>query len=388
VPDRPDPLENELVARIRRRGPLPFDEVMDLALYDPTHGFYVTGGGAGRRGDFITSPEVGPLFGAVLARALDGWWRDLGEPDPFIVVEAAAGTGTLALSVIAAAPACLPALTYVLVERSAALRSRQADRLPVGEPALALPPVGDDPGAEVAAEAGGRRVGSGPRVVSLADLPAIRLTGVVLANELLDNVAFRLLERHVDGWFEVRVTLAPSGALVEQLVPAPDDLAAFADRLAPDAPTGGRIPVQLDAGRWLRRALDLVERGRVVLIDYGADTAALACRPGHDWLRTYHGHEPGRAPLEQLGGQDITAEVAFDQLARVARPTRVRDQATFLAAHGLEELVAEGRRTWHERAHLGDLEAVRGRSRIREAEALVDPAGLGAFLVAEWDVPG
>ena len=53
--------------RVRRRGPLPFDEVMELALYDPEHGFYATGGQAGRRGDFVTSPEVGPLFGAVVA---------------------------------------------------------------------------------------------------------------------------------------------------------------------------------------------------------------------------------------------------------------------------------------------------------------------------------
>ena len=57
---------------------IPFERFMDLALYGE-HGFYNSGGVAGRRGDFITSPEVGPLFGAVLARALDVWWRELGE---------------------------------------------------------------------------------------------------------------------------------------------------------------------------------------------------------------------------------------------------------------------------------------------------------------------
>ena len=61
-------------------------------------------GRAGRRGDFITSPEVGPLFGAVVARALDAWWAEAGEPDVFTVVEAGAGPGTLARSVLAAAP--------------------------------------------------------------------------------------------------------------------------------------------------------------------------------------------------------------------------------------------------------------------------------------------
>ena len=75
---------------------------MDLALYGE-HGFYASGGRAGRRGDFITSPEVGPLFGAVLARAIDAWWNELGRPSDFAVVEAGAGPGTLARAILAAA---------------------------------------------------------------------------------------------------------------------------------------------------------------------------------------------------------------------------------------------------------------------------------------------
>ena len=89
-------------------GAIPFVEFMDLALYGPS-GFY-TGprapGGAGRRGDFLTSPEVGPLFGAVVARFLDAEWERLDRPNPFTVVDAGAGPGTLARAVLAARPAC------------------------------------------------------------------------------------------------------------------------------------------------------------------------------------------------------------------------------------------------------------------------------------------
>ncbi|HET7719837.1 MAG TPA: SAM-dependent methyltransferase, partial [Acidimicrobiales bacterium] len=92
-----------------------FEQVVELALYHPTFGFYETGGSAGRSGDFLTSPEVGPLFGAVLARALDAWWSELGQPAPFTVVEAGAGRGALAKAVLAAEPACRPALRYVAV---------------------------------------------------------------------------------------------------------------------------------------------------------------------------------------------------------------------------------------------------------------------------------
>ena len=122
-------LASRLADRTARHGPLPFEAFMEAALYDETEGFYATTGGAGRRGDFLTSPEVGPLFGAVLARALDQWWKELGRPDPFVVVEAGAGPATLARSVLAAQPACGPALRYVLVERSAVQRARHADGL-------------------------------------------------------------------------------------------------------------------------------------------------------------------------------------------------------------------------------------------------------------------
>ncbi|MER3452968.1 MAG: hypothetical protein C4344_04775, partial [Acidimicrobiia bacterium] len=84
--------------------------------------------------------------------------------------------------------------------------------------------------------------------------------------------------------------------------------------------------------------------------------------------------------------QDITCEVAVDQLTAVRPPTADRDQAAFLRAFGIEELAAGARAVWRARAHLGDLEAVRARSRVHEAEALTDPTGLGAFRVLEWVV--
>jgi len=113
--------------RILREGPVRFDVAVEQLLYGD-EGFFTRGGGAGRRADFLTSPEVGPLFGAVVARALDAEWARLGRPDPFVVVEAAAGRGALARAVLDATPACRPALRYVCVERSAVLRARLEDR--------------------------------------------------------------------------------------------------------------------------------------------------------------------------------------------------------------------------------------------------------------------
>jgi len=369
----------ELVAeRIGRFGPIPFSEYLELVLYDERVGFYETGGRAGRRGDFITSPEVGPLFGAVIGRALDSWWRELGRPDPFVLVDAGAGPGTLARAVLAARPACSGALRYVLCERSAMQRAHHGEGLPLVPAAQAFSrPRGEDVGEseEPIVDVTGR----GPLVVSLGELPVGPFTGVVLANELLDNLPFDLLV-HDGEWREARVAIAPDGRLVELLVPARRVPAG----LPPRAPHGARVPVAGAAADWLAGALERLGRGVVVMIDYASTTAALAQRPYREWLRTYRGHERGGHYLADPGEQDITAEVPLDQLAAVRAPESVQTQAQFLVRHGLDELVEEGRQIWAERAHVGDLAALTARSRVREAEALTAADGLGAFTVAEW----
>src|SRR3546814_11010605 len=98
-------VEVPLGGAIGRRGPIPFDEVVAAALYSPDGGFYTGEGRAGRRGDFVTSAEVGPLFGTLVGRALDDWWIEARRPDVFVVVEACAGPGTLPASTLASQPA-------------------------------------------------------------------------------------------------------------------------------------------------------------------------------------------------------------------------------------------------------------------------------------------
>lgn len=379
----PDGASTVISERILRVGPIGFDEFVELALYAPGAGFYATGGVAGRSGDFLTSPEVGPLFGAVLARALDAWWEALGAPDPFVVVEAAAGSGALARDVLAAEPRCGPALRYLMVERSDTIRELQPATVPVEPAGDVLGPMSDADDDDGDGPAG--LPGRGPRVASLGELPVGPLTGVVLANELLDNLAFSLLERAVDAWWEVRVGVGGRGeGFVEVLTPAPPALSEVASRLAPAAVPGARIPVQTSAATWLRDALRLLHRGRVVVVDYGATTPELAQRPQGEWLRTYRRGGPGGPPLERPGTQDITCEVCEDQLARVWQPDVARHQASFLEEHGIGELVDRARVAWQQGAAAGTMASLRARSRMTEAAALTDPAGLGGFRVLEF----
>lgn len=302
----------------------PVEAFVERALYGPD-GFYETGGRAGRRGaSFVTSPEVGPLFGAVVARAIDAWWGDAGRPDEWVVVDAGAGPGTLARAILAAEPACRDALRLVCVERSAAQRG--------------LHPRG---------------------VTSTDELPAV--ADVIVANELLDNLPFLVLERLAHGWQPVLVG-ADGGT-------------------TPDA-GGARVPVAARAAAWVLDARRrLRPAGRLVCFDYADTTAALAARPWTDWVRAFAGHERIDAPFAAPGTRDITVVVPWDQLPPV---DAAADQASWLRRHGIDALVDEGRAHWARHAAAPDLTAIRMRSRITEADALLDPAGLGAFWVGEW----
>ena len=344
--------------RIARDGPVPWSVVVDAALYGPG-GLYTGDRGAGRGRDFLTSPELGPLFGAVVARYLDDAWERLGRPDPFDVVEAGAGSGALAGAVVHARPACGAALRYTAVEVSPVLRAGAAARL-------------------------------GPSVTVTAELAVSRVTGVVLANELLDNLAFDVYARGVTGWREVRVGLAEGapaqGALVEVEVAARPSVERTLSTLAAEAPAGARVPWQVGGARWLRRALAVLERGEVTVVDYARSTAEMAAVGPAGWLRTYRRGGRGAPPLQTLGAQDITADVAADQLALVRPPVRIEAQGAWLDRHGMAQLEVAAAATWRERAAIGDLVALRARSRAGEAAALRDPAGLGAFTVMTWEL--
>ena len=375
-----------MIARlIRREGAITFDRFVEAALYEPEVGFFASGHGAGRADrDFVTSPEVGSLFGACVARALDDGWHEMGDPDPFVVIEAGAGNGRLARDVLRARPDCVRALHYVLVERSNKLRDEQRERLELEPADEALGPFAQESPEDAPTPVSG----TGPVFVALDELPALELTGLVLANELLDNLPFGVAESSAGGWSEVRVTLASSGGLAEVLVPA-----EAADALALDAvteghsvPPGARLPIPRGIDAWFAACGRVLRRGTLFAIDYVDDVGGILERGANDWLRTYRSHGRGGSPLEAPGTQDITADVVHEQLLRAARAAGFtleadRSQAEWLDGLDIGGLVEAGRRTWEARAHIGDLEAVSGRSRVAEAGALTDPDGLGAHRV-------
>jgi len=326
-------------AAIAERGPITFAELMEHALYGPG-GFYERPP-IGPEGHFVTSPHVHPVFADLVRFALLQAREALGRPEPFRVVELGAGDGTLARGILLGLEADKVAVDYIAVEVSPGAREALR-RLPV-------------------------RV-----LASLEELEPLD-PGVVLANELLDNLPFRRVRRRRGLPVEVRVGLA-GDRLVEVEAPCEPELAALApDDLADGeeavVPTGALALVEA-----LARAL---VRGYALLIDYGS-----AGGPAGE-VHGYRAHAVLEDVLEDPGSADITAGVDLGRVASRAEELGLRahgivPQWRALLALGYERWVAGERERQAEllTARRG-LEAVRaweGRSR---ASLLVDPAALG-----------
>ena len=339
----PSAAESITAAIVAAGGAISFEQYMGLALYG-TGGFYQDGGKAGRRGDFITSPEVGPLFAAVVARYLDNCWNELGCPDSFDVVEVGAGPGTLARGIFDAQPECLLAMKYVAVEISESQRAMHPDF-----------------------------------VESAESFPDRNIQGVVLANELLDNLPFKIFV--YDGaWKEAFVALGDGGKFVEVL----QHVDKVPEVLPKSAPLGSRAPIQVAASQWMLNVTQKLSRGKVLVFDYCSEsTSEIAVSPWREWLRTYKDHERGVHYLLAAGTQDITTQVMVDQLMKAVPGLSVTLQSDWLRRWGIDELVAEGNKYWQQHKSAPDIAAMKMRSRVNEVQALTDRDGLGAFSVLE-----
>ena len=322
---------------------------MALALYHPEGGFF----GAGelrsvKAGDFLTSPEVSPLFGEAIARWAASERERVGVP--FRFVEVAGGSGSL----------LRPLMSSIEVE------AWEVEASPAARAALRelLPPE---------------------RVVdSLEEVPA-PFRGVIVANELVDNLPMAVAQR-VGGEWRERWVGADGDALVLVDADPRAEVLDWLDRYAGPVPDGGMVEVQIAAGEWLTTAMSMVTDGSIVLFDYGDTAENLLPRRQDGTLRTYRAHHLGPHPLDEPGATDITADVNFTALDAVARAagweSKIWRQDDFLAELGVRAEVSQMRKRELELARSGDeIERLKVRTRRTEAETLLNPRGLGDFRV-------
>jgi SAM-dependent MidA family methyltransferase len=360
------PAEDAIRAEIAAQGPIPFARFMALALGHATGGYY-TGPRARptRDGDFLTAPELHPVFGAALARQVAEAWERLGRPDPFTLGEYGAGAGTLALAIHAGLrddrSPLADALVYAPIEMNAHRMAELEERAgAAGLPVVArrADPAGPDGAAPVA--------------------------GAVLANEFLDALPVHVVEIHEGRPREVHVFVTAAGEFEELLLaPSTPAIAARLDALAAAGATfaeGQRAELCLELDEWVADVADTLSSGIVLVIDYGAPAPRLY-GPRHraGTLMTYRGHAADGspdAPYRDIGERDITAHVDTTTLARLLDTAGFdvhgeTTQAELLVGCGLEDLLER------ERTRAVDpAAALLLRSAVMR---LLDPRHLGGF---------
>ena len=376
---------------------------MAACLYDQDGGFFATGPlRSVKEGDFLTSPEVSPWFGRTLAEFVRREAERAGGAGGFLVVDVGAGSGSLLKSLIShlASPTGgrdhgltpLPAVRAGLPPEGGAKSPR-----PRSDP----PPGTDEPDSPLrreqfelhAVEASPAAREALARIVdhvheTIDDLPE-RFEGVIIANELLDNFPVALAVRSGVGWVE-RWVGATDTAFELVTATARPDVVTWCDAYAGEVPDGGMVEVELAATDWVSAILDRLQRGALVVIDYGGTAEELEPRRTQGTLRTYQRHHLGPDPLLAPGATDVTVDVNFTALIAAAEAAGasvgLHRQDDFLAELGLREVVKGLRHRELELARGDDAMArLKVRSEATDAATLLHPRGLGDFraMVAE-----
>jgi SAM-dependent MidA family methyltransferase len=303
-------------------GRVPFSRFMELCLYAPGMGYYSAGRrkfGAG--GDFVTAPEISPLFGRALATVCAPLLASMHGSE---ILEFGAGSGRLAIDLLAELErlGSLPE-RYLILERSADLRLRQQQAIGEQLPQLLK------------------------RVVWIDGLPEPGFRGVMLANEVLDAMAVERFRWDGERAAPFYVCSEADGFAwqLDSSTGTPDRLTACLDGL--DLAAGYESEINTSLQPWLQSVSDSLQQGLVLLIDYGY--------PQHEYfhaqrssgtLMCHYRHHAHADPLRWPGLQDITAHVDFTAVAEAAVATDLvvagyTTQAWFLLDCGLEELLQQ-----------------------------------------------
>jgi SAM-dependent MidA family methyltransferase len=344
VPPTPDALAHSAQLRgiiqeqiFAAGGAIPFSRFMELCLYAPGLGYYSAGAAKfGPAGDFVTAPELGPLFAACIADAVAPVLQQLGPEAEF--VELGGGSGAFAevalkkLLALDAVPA-----RYAILEPSADLRQRQRQRLQQHLPPLLF------------------------ELVEWLDMPPQEpWNGVLFANEVVDALPtprFSLRDGEV---FEEHVALDGDGRFIRSDRPADALLVAATRHVERQLPApfvdGYRSELLPQLPYWMQAVVGGMQRGALLFIDYGHPRAEYYQPQRHDGtLRAFRRHHVSDDVFAWPGLQDITASVDFTALAEAGEGAGFDfsgycSQASFLIGNGLAENLAAAEARAHDEA--------------------------------------
>jgi SAM-dependent MidA family methyltransferase len=365
-------LRRKIEREIAAQGPIPFSTYMELCLGDPEFGYYSRQAEQfGKTGDFYTSSDVHAVFGRLLARQFEEMWRLLGKPGQIEILELGPGRGLFAQDVLDWSekkfPEFFSGLHYSLMEKSLGLRSRMqttlARHFERGKVSLAGKEASAARRGETRPSNGCAQPGSGnsvsqetaaaPRCENTAqgfgsvsdpnhpDIPQERDTIpralspevplIIFANEFFDALPVEI----VSSPGSLRIT----GHLAETWASASAQELEFLDRYSVQPEAGERLEVPLIAQRYASQAAATIQRGFLVVVDYGYTREEQLAGRHRGSLMTYRQHSASANAYQAPGEQDITAHVNFTAVSSAVKanglsPQSLLTQSQFLLGIG------------------------------------------------------
>lgn len=306
-------LADIIIQLIKTKGAISFHDFMEMALYYPELGYYTSASEKiGANGDFYTSCNLTPLYGAMLARQIEEMWHYMGEKE-FTIVEYGAGTGMLCHDILVSLrenERFYNSLKYCIIEKSPAMRKKeyllQCDKVCWYDSIDCLPEI----------------------------------TGCIISNELIDNFAVHKVVM-ADELMEVYVDY--NDKFIEILKPASDELKEYFHTLGITLPKGYCTEVNIESTKWIADVAQSLREGYVITVDYGYHSSELYSGPRREGtLVCYYKHQVNYDPYINIGSQDITTHINFSALGHWGQInglecTGYTNQAYFLLGLGIRE---------------------------------------------------
>jgi SAM-dependent MidA family methyltransferase len=343
-------LRRKIEQEIHEQGPIPFSRYMELCLYHPELGFYSRNAERfGKAGDFYTSSDVHAVFGRLLARQFDEMWRALGSPESIELIELGPGRGLFAQDVLdwteKKFPDLFRALRYLLVESSPALRGRMNETL-------------------------ARHFESGKaEIAELDSMAQGEAPTIVFANEFFDALPVEIVSTKGSLRIEAR-----DGHFIETWALASHEELEFLDRYSINPQPDEHVEAPLAARQFMDRIAGRLQRGFVLVIDYGYTRAEQLAGRHRGTLKAIRQHSVSAHPYESPGEQDITADVNFTALAAAAekhgmQTQKIITQSQFLMGIGEANQFADA---------FEECRLPQERAKVAlQLKHLVTPAGMG-----------
>ncbi|OGW56537.1 MAG: hypothetical protein A2Z09_05280 [Nitrospirae bacterium RBG_16_43_8] len=315
-------LQQKIIEKIKKEGPITFKTYMETALYEPELGYYTSQKTRiGRSGDFYTSSHLHPAFGIMIGKQIEEMWEIMDRPSDFKIVEMGSGTGYLCKDILDYLKnrELFNSLNYTIVELNPAMKTSRQNLLTDFSEKISW-------------------------ASSIRQLNNIK--GCFLSNELLDAFPVHIIEMNEE-IKEIFVSTDNEKLTEIKGALSASEMADYIKKFSMELEKGHRTEINLEIKKWLSEINSVLTEGFILTIDYGYSSGDYYSEDrNRGTLLCYHKHQMTEDPYQNIGEQDITAHINFSSVKKWGDELGIKTigfcrQGTFLVSLGIDEVIAE-----------------------------------------------